>query len=203
MTVTVRRVRDDADLRAALAVREEVFVHEQGVTLAEEIDGLDDVFGTVHVLAVTADGEVVGTARVLPGPLHHPEAPEATADDDAAPAGAAAGSPPSGIAPAPEARLAVGSAPLIAPVGVVHVGRVAVRSAGRGLGVGRALMAAVEDVALADHGVRCGEVRSVRVELSAQESAIGFYRALGYEVADHRYLDARIWHRDAHRVVTG
>lgn len=83
--------------------------------------------------------------------------------------------------------------------GVVHVGRVAVRRAGRGLGVGRALMAEIERIALAEHS----DGGAVRVELSAQETAIPFYEALGYTVAAERYLDARIWHRDASKTLRG
>lgn len=158
MTVTIRRVRGDADMAAALAIREEVFVVEQGVTLAEEHDGLDDLPTTSHVLAVGDDGGPLGTARLL-AEADHP--------------------------------------------GLVHVGRVAVRAPGRGRGVGRALMAAVEDLALAEHAVVEHGVRLVRVELSAQESAIDFYAALGYEIAAERYLDARIWHRDASKVLRG
>lgn len=156
--VVVRAVSSPVDLAHALAVREEVFVGEQGVTLAEEHDGLDDHPGTTHVLALSSSEEPVGTARLLSDTAHP---------------------------------------------GVVHVGRVAVRRAGRGLGVGRALMAAVEALALADHAVPAGadEGMAVRVELSAQESAIGFYEALGYTIATDRYLDARIWHRDAHKVL--
>lgn len=184
MSVTVRRVRDDVDLRAALAVREEVFVHEQGVTLDEELDGLDEAPGTLHVLAVAADGTAVGTARVLPGPLL---VANSSGNERAAGTDGAAGTDPASGAATP---------------GVVHVGRVAVRGAGRGLGVGRALMDAVEELALVEHGVPDGGGRTVRVELSAQESAIPFYRRLGYEVADGRYLDARIWHRDAQKILT-
>lgn len=64
-------------------------------------------------------------------------------------------------------------------------------------------MAAVEDLALAEHAVVEHGVRRVRIELSAQESAIDFYAALGYEIAAERYLDARIWHRDASKVLRG
>ncbi len=136
-------------MTAAFAIREEVFVGEQGVTLEEEHDDLDAAATTTHVLAVSEGGTPLGTARLLTDPAHP---------------------------------------------GVVHVGRVAVRQQGRGQGVGRALMAALEEIALAEHADAQG---SVRVELSAQESAIPFYRTLGYEIAEERYLDARIWHRDA------
>lgn len=158
MSVRVRRVRlgtaeGEADMAAAYAIREEVFVGEQGVTLAEEHDDLDTAPTTTHVLAIADDGTPVGTARLLADPTHP---------------------------------------------GVVHVGRVAVRSTGRGLGVGRALMAELEAIALAEHAADDGTgSRQVRVELSAQEGAIPFYAALGYDIAPERYLDARIWHRDA------
>lgn len=150
--VTVRRVSDSADMAAALAIREDVFVGEQGVTLEEEHDALDGAPTTTHVLAVTGAGEPIGTARLLTDPSHP---------------------------------------------GLVHVGRVAVRRQGRGLGVGRALMVALEELALAEHA----EAGEVRVELSAQEAAIPFYRSLGYEIAEDRYLDARIWHRDASKTL--
>lgn len=140
-------------MTAALAIREEVFVGEQGVTLEEEHDELDTAHTTAHVLAVADDGTPVGTARLLTDPAHP---------------------------------------------GVVHVGRVAVRGAGRGLGVGRALMAELEAIAVAEHADADG---AVRIELSAQETAIPFYVALGYEIAPERYLDARIWHRDASKTL--
>lgn len=163
MTIAVHRIvpGTDAgavDMAVALAIREEVFVGEQGVTLEEEHDGLDAAATTTHVLAVTADGESVGTARLLTDPGHP---------------------------------------------GTVHVGRVAVRRSGRGLGVGRALMAALEAIALAEHAVPDGDGRRVRVELSAQEAAVPFYAALGYDIASERYLDARIWHRDASKELWG
>ena len=58
----VRRVRDEEELRAALALRTEVFVLEQGVPVGEELDGRDDE--ALHLVAVT-DGRVVGTCRLL------------------------------------------------------------------------------------------------------------------------------------------
>ncbi len=81
--------------------------------------------------------------------------------------------------------------------GTVHATRVAVLREARGLGVGRALMEALERIALAEHA----DHGRVRVELSAQESAIPFYAALGYRIGEDRYLDARIWHRDAVKVL--
>jgi len=60
-----RIVRADfaRDAEAIRAVREEVFIDEQGVTPELEWDGLDEQ--AVHVLARTADGTPVGTARLL------------------------------------------------------------------------------------------------------------------------------------------
>ncbi|SED88251.1 GNAT family N-acetyltransferase [Ruania alba] len=95
-----------------------------------------------------------------------------------------------------EATEDLGTARLLDDGGVAHVSRVAVRSAARGLGVGRALMEALEREALAAHAARAPD-GVVRVELSAQETAIAFYAALGYEVGSERYTEAGIWHRDA------
>lgn len=50
------------DLRTCHALRRAVFIAEQGVSEAEEWDGLDD--GAVHLLARDADGRPVGTARL-------------------------------------------------------------------------------------------------------------------------------------------
>jgi predicted GNAT family N-acyltransferase len=94
--------------------------------------------------------------------------------------------------------------------GEVHLGRLAVRAAARGRGVGARLVVAIEGLALAEHAVLVdgapggADRLAVTVELSAQEHALGFYRRLGYELVDgERYLDAGIWHRDmAHRITT-
>ena len=61
MAIDVRRSRDEQEIAAALALREEVFCGEQGVTLAGDRDGRDDE--ALHLVAV-ADG-VVGTCRLL------------------------------------------------------------------------------------------------------------------------------------------
>jgi len=53
--------RDGAQLRA---LREQVFVLEQGVAAADELDALDAQ--SVHVAARGADGSVIGTARLTP-----------------------------------------------------------------------------------------------------------------------------------------
>jgi predicted GNAT family N-acyltransferase len=60
--IEVRPTRDDRELAAALALREEVFCGEQGVSLAEEHDGRDDE--ALHLVIVDG-GAVVGTCRLL------------------------------------------------------------------------------------------------------------------------------------------
>ena len=50
------------DLATCLALRRTVFMEEQGVSLADEIDGRDE--DALHVLA-TLDGEPLGCARIL------------------------------------------------------------------------------------------------------------------------------------------
>jgi predicted GNAT family N-acyltransferase len=63
-TAEVRRARDEQELAAALALREQVFCGEQGVPLAADLDGLDD--DAVQLVAVDDDdGTVLGTCRVL------------------------------------------------------------------------------------------------------------------------------------------
>jgi predicted GNAT family N-acyltransferase len=61
----IRRARDRAEVDAALALREAVFVGEQGVTTEGDRDGLDGE--AVHLVALAEDGAVIGTCRFLPG----------------------------------------------------------------------------------------------------------------------------------------
>ena len=63
MTVTVRRVQDPREIAEAIALRSAVFVEEQGVPVDEDVDGRDDE--ALHLVAVDADGAVVGTCRLL------------------------------------------------------------------------------------------------------------------------------------------
>jgi predicted GNAT family N-acyltransferase len=58
----VRRARGDAEMSAALTLRHDVFCVEQGVPENEELDGRDPE--GIHLVAV-ADGELLGTCRVL------------------------------------------------------------------------------------------------------------------------------------------
>jgi predicted GNAT family N-acyltransferase len=62
LTYEVRRVRGDAEMSAALALRHEVFCVEQGVPVYEELDGRDGE--GVHLVAVS-DGVLLATCRLL------------------------------------------------------------------------------------------------------------------------------------------
>ena len=63
MSVEVRPAAGPDEVEAALELRREVFVVEQGVAEAEEFDGREEE--CVHVLAVDA-GRVAGCCRLLP-----------------------------------------------------------------------------------------------------------------------------------------
>lgn len=67
------------------------------------------------------------------------------------------------------------------------LGRLAVAKAARGLGVGAALVRAIEDAARA-RGLTA-------VDLHAQTHALGFYERLGYEAYGPEFPDAGIPHR--------
>jgi ElaA protein len=62
MTVEIRLIRDRTELGAALALREQVFIVEQGVTPEGDRDGRDE-----EAIQLVADdgGAIVGTCRVL------------------------------------------------------------------------------------------------------------------------------------------
>ena len=62
MSAEVRLARAEAEIGAALKLREEVFCDEQGVPLEADLDGLDG--DALHVVAL-ADGELLGTCRVV------------------------------------------------------------------------------------------------------------------------------------------
>ncbi|MCU0834659.1 MAG: GNAT family N-acetyltransferase [Chromatiaceae bacterium] len=61
---SVRRADWSRDREALRAIRECVFVREQSVPAELEWDGGDEC--AIHLLAVDADGESIGTARLLP-----------------------------------------------------------------------------------------------------------------------------------------
>lgn len=115
------------------AIRQEVFVVEQGIDAALEWDGIDPQ--CLHALALDARGQAVGTGRLLPDG---------------------------------------------------HIGRMAVRAAARGQGVGAALLARL---------VQAAQARGDRlVQLSAQRTAEAFYRRHGFEPVGQPYEEAGIAH---------
>lgn len=57
-------VSSPEDFDQALKIRRTVFIDEQGVAEAEELDGRDGQ-GAVHILAQTLGGVPVGTSRIL------------------------------------------------------------------------------------------------------------------------------------------
>ncbi|WP_318207312.1 MULTISPECIES: GNAT family N-acetyltransferase [unclassified Streptomyces] len=76
---------------------------------------------------------------------------------------------------------------------VGSLGRLAVAKAARGLGVGAALVRAVEDVAR-ERGLTA-------VDLHAQTHALGFYERLGYEAYGPEFPDAGMPHRAMRRTL--
>ncbi|MGW7045674.1 GNAT family N-acetyltransferase [Streptomyces avermitilis] len=76
---------------------------------------------------------------------------------------------------------------------VGSLGRLAVTQEARGLGVGAALVRAIEDAARA-RGLAA-------VDLHAQTHALGFYERLGYVVYGPEFPDAGIPHRAMRRVL--
>ncbi|MEV0209920.1 GNAT family N-acetyltransferase [Streptomyces sp. NPDC050788] len=76
---------------------------------------------------------------------------------------------------------------------VGSLGRLAVAQEARGLGIGVALVRAIEDVARA-RGLAA-------VDLHAQTHAMGFYERLGYEAYGPEYPEAGIPHRAMRRVL--
>ncbi|MGW6901647.1 GNAT family N-acetyltransferase [Streptomyces sp. NPDC054919] len=144
---------DESDLSACFQVRKEVFVGEQNVPEEIEYDAYDA--DAVHVIAVAADGSVLGTGRLLHG---------------------------AGVAAKTGGDLTVGS-----------LGRLAVAKRSRGLGVGVALVGAIEDAARG--------LGLVAVDLHAQTHALGFYERLGYVAYGPEFADAGIAHRAMRRTL--
>ncbi len=62
MTEPAIRIEVTRDIATCRALRREVFIQEQGVSEADEVDGLDDT--AIHLLAYVGDAPV-GTARLL------------------------------------------------------------------------------------------------------------------------------------------
>ncbi|MFK4147574.1 GNAT family N-acetyltransferase [Streptomyces sp. NPDC004065] len=76
---------------------------------------------------------------------------------------------------------------------VGSLGRLAVAQEARGLGVGAALVRAIEDAARA--------LGLTAVDLHAQTHALGFYERLGYEAYGPEFPDAGIAHRAMRRAL--
>ncbi len=88
----------------------------------------------------------------------------------------------------------VGCARLLVVDGTMKIGRVCVRAALRGTGVGVALIRAALDVGRTLPGV-------TQAKLGSQTHAIGFYERLGFHATGPEYLDAGIPHRDMIRAL--
>lgn len=73
------------------------------------------------------------------------------------------------------------------------LGRLAVTREARGLGIGAALVRAIEDAAR-DQGLSA-------VDLHAQTHALGFYECLGYRAYGPEFPDAGIPHRSMRRAL--
>ncbi len=58
------RIEETRDIAACRALRREVFIEEQGVSEADEVDDQDEA--AIHLL-LTEDGRALGTARILIG----------------------------------------------------------------------------------------------------------------------------------------
>jgi len=178
--VKVIAVTTPEQLAAALEVRFEVFVDEQGVAPESEADHLDDDPRTLHCLVVTDEDDFYG-GTVAPGYVP----------------GIASGPPPgtvlaTGRLIAPNTDVMHGDTSAMDPANP-HIGRVAVLASARGTGAGKLVMGFLEAAALARHGAS----GSVRVEISAQDQAMPFYERLGYTAYGEAYLDEGIPHHDA------
>ena len=134
--LTVRIAEKQEEFFRLIRLREEVFVIEQGVPLAIELDDADD--RAIHFIA-TVKKEAVGTARLV-------------------------------------VRGRSGK-----------IGRMAVRKAWRGKGVGTALIAFIQRVAR-----RKG---LTRLYLHAQKQAVPFYTQLGFIATGAPFVEAGIPHR--------
>ena len=143
--VEIHVCQTESERDAAFAVRRTVFVGEQGVPEAEEIDEYDT--DALHLLAIGDGGEPLGTARVI----------RKTGN-------------------------------------LAKIGRVAVLKAVRENGLGRRLMQAALDAAIAR-----GMVAAV---LDAQSYAIPFYEKLGFVADGGVFDDCAIPHRRMNKELT-
>jgi predicted GNAT family N-acyltransferase len=75
----------------------------------------------------------------------------------------------------------------------LHMRQVAVDSGVQGQGIGSALVAYAEHLAI--------ERRYTRIELHARETAVPFYLKLGYEVCSEPYIEVTLPHRTMQRTI--
>jgi predicted GNAT family N-acyltransferase len=64
LSFTVRRASWESDRSLIRAVRESVFIREQGIPAELEWDEADET--AIHVIALDPNGEAIGTGRLLP-----------------------------------------------------------------------------------------------------------------------------------------
>lgn len=126
----------------ALAIRTAVFIQEQGVPTALEIENEADC---VHFVLYNHD-EALATCRLLKKEK-----------------------------------------------GLVKLQRMAVLKKGRGLHLGKQLMMATENYAR-EQGYK-------KIILGAQNTALGFYQKIGYEIVGPEFLDANIPHHMMEKVI--
>ena len=62
--MNAKRIVTDSDLETAFHIRKEVFVKEQGVPLADELDEFDNLSGRCDHVLVYYDEQAVGTGRI-------------------------------------------------------------------------------------------------------------------------------------------
>jgi predicted GNAT family N-acyltransferase len=173
MSYELRRIPGEGTLADAHAVRRTVFIEEQGVSEAEEMDGRDE--DTTHFVAYAPAG---ASNRQSDGESDSDQSDE-TDDRDKSDRGRESDSEP--------AKRPVGTARLRIPEqGVAKPERVAVLESRRGEGIGRQLMAAIEREAR--------EQGCTRARLHAQTAVEAFYRDLGYETTSDVFEEANIPH---------
>lgn len=166
MTVRLHRVPGEATLADAHTVRRAVFIREQGVSEADEMDGRDGDASHVVAYAPPA-GESGSTETGVSESGDSPRQSGPRGDDH-------------GLRPVGTARLRVPEP------GVAKPERVAVLGAYRGEGIGRRLMRAVEQDAR--------EQGCERACLHAQTAVESFYRDLGYRTTSNVFEEADIPH---------
>ena len=169
MSVRVKLADSPAEWAGAVAVRIAVFVDEQHVPLAAELDEQDRV--AVHAVAVVSTGaELKALARV-----REPVAPRAAAQAGKYLPMSLSGTRTSGAEAALSVAPVVGTARLIGGAsGQYKLGRLAVYPRWRGKGVGTRLLRLLEEAALARG--------ATRLHLHAQTHAEAFYAKQGYAV---------------------